>query len=223
MILTEKAMTKSIAIAAAALVLGVGMVAYLLVRHGPKKDLELTAAALDRVKSWHEESEGPGSQRGSWVHTTSDMVCPQGEHAIVDESDAGSVVTHREVFNTMKYVYYRSPDRWVRYGDSSNECASGPHLDGVGINLKLAEALSGASVQAGITRNVGSEACRDYRVHGVWRDFIMCVNQSDHLPREIVSSLFKDENGEFVKPLRATYSKWNRVSVSDFPANVPSD
>jgi hypothetical protein len=218
-------MSKLTVFAAAALLVAIGILAYVRLHQGPEKDLELTVAALGHVNSWHEEYEGPGGVIGTWDHSISDKLCPQGEHVIVDETDSASVMTHRENFYTAKNVYYRWPDRWVYVSSRGrvNDCSSAPHLDAVGIGLSLEDVLRGASVRAGNERMVGSEPCRDYHVKAVWREFIMCVNQTDHLPREIVSSLFKDESGQFVKPARATYSRWNSVTVSDFPEGFPKD
>lgn len=153
------------------------------------------------------------------------MVCPDGIRVIMDETDAASVTTHQEYFYTPKSVYYRRVGGWVRISNrtSADECGSTPDLDALGIRMRLEDIFSGASIRAGDERMLDSETCRDYHVKVAWREFLICVNPTDHLPREIVSSLFKDENGQFVKPERARYSKWNSVQESDLGVALPSD
>jgi hypothetical protein len=219
--------TKLIAIAGF-LVLAAGIGLYSLRQspphQSPGNDLKETAAALHSVRSWHEDYEGPVGPKGDWMRSSRDMVCPTGMHVIVDEPDADSIPIHREYFYTAKHIYYRSPGGWTGLGGTPiNQCLPPLHLDGVGIDLPLEDILSGARVFPRGTRMIGSASCRDYLVKSPWRDFIICVNQQDHLPREVVSSLFKDEQGEFVRPERATYSRWNSVSEFDLPDGLPSD
>lgn len=211
--------------ALAALLMVAGIFSYFQLRHRPKKELQLTVAALRDASSWHEEYDGPGEQPGTWQHTTSDMVCPQGQHVIVDETGVRQDLAHRELFDTATKSYYRWPNQWVQLNGFNGvklRCSS-RELDAVGILEPLGDLLATASVRAEGERMAGGEPCRDYRVTSPWREFVICVNPDDHLPREVVSSKFKDESGQMLKPERASYSKWNIVSVSDFPADAPRD
>jgi hypothetical protein len=215
-------MRSSIAIAAA-LMLTFSVFACRQPVHDPKDDLEATALALQHATSWHEEYDGPGGMRGDWLHRSSDRVCPHGLYMVIDEPQAESIPTHREYFHTAKKIYYREPGHWVGIGGTPvDECASGPNLDAVGIAMPLHDLLSGAHAISGDLRQVGSETCRDYRVQTSWREFVICINPDDHLPREVVSSAFRNEKGEFVNPERATYSKWNKLGEFDLPSDFPS-
>lgn len=158
------------------------------------------------------------------MSAVSDTVCPIGMHYIVDEPDGVFTPTHREYFYTVKHIYFRLQDNWTRLGGMpADQCTPPLHLDAVGIYMPFEVLLSQARIQAQDVRTVGAESCRDYHVETSWREFTVCVNESDHLPREIVSSLLKDEKGNLVKPERAAYSKWNNVTASDFPEDIPTD
>lgn len=191
------------------------------------KDLNLTVAALHHVNSWHEEYDGPGSVAGTWEHRVSDVVCSKGEHVVMDETAADSRETHAELFYTPHNSYYHQPYGsygWQKWGNGrAPECSAEPQLIGLGVALHLEEVLEGAAVRRGEARSAGSELCREYNVKGIWKEFTICINESDHLPREIVSSFFKDEAGEWIKPQRASYSRWNGVNESDLPSGAPAD
>jgi len=214
-------MTKLSLLIAAVLFLIVGIVVFLSRR--AEVSLDPTLAALTQVTGWHEEYEGPGAPSGSWVNRSSDTFCVLGEHLVEDDTQPSSAPPHREYFYTPKSIYFHTPEGWVKLGGTRSGEACSAYLDGIGPALPVKMLFAGAKVRLGEDRMVGSESCRDYHVKGPWSEFIMCVNEDDHLPRQIETSFLKDEKGEFVKPVRATYSRWNQVTAADLPADAPKD
>jgi hypothetical protein len=202
-------------------------------RASPLREIERSKEAMAEVKSWHYHTVR------YFVHLPpeiddADFVCPVFRHSISRTTNSGGGPLIREDISYFGRTYNRVGDQWVPNQSLQAEinsqtsmpifeCQNGPI--GSDVNALPYEAIiADGTVRRGGVRDVEGESCRDYDIavptpHDPAEkefQFTMCINESDHLPRETRRILPGSDQGQVT-----TYTLWNAFSEPQLPAGFP--
>ncbi len=202
-------------------------------RASPMREVERSKEAVAEAKSWHYhtvryfENLPPETD-------DADFVCPVFRHSIAETTKPDGSPLNREDIVYFSRSYNHIGDQWVlsegRQGGMNGqapapilECQDGP----IGLDetaLPYNAILSDGSVRRGDVQDVEGESCRDYDIavptpHDPTETefrFSMCINESDHLPRETRRTPPGSDHERVT-----AYTQWNALSEPQLPAGFP--
>jgi hypothetical protein len=202
----------------------------------PMREIERSSAAVARSKSWHYHTARPNFSSPDLPPETfdKDTFCPSYQRTVQKGTGSNGAPITIEYINFQGRGYSRSGDQWMpsrgRQQDVNAqgslpilECSAGTP-GGDDNSLPYPAILADGDVRRGAIRDVDGTSCRDYEItvptpHDTTEKdfrFSMCINESDHLPREAR----RTPPGSSQEGV-STFSQWNAWSEPPLPAGFP--
>lgn len=202
----------------------------------PMREIERSSAAVARATGWHYHIVRLNLADSGLPPDTieKDTFCPSYQRTIQSGIGSNGAPVTFDSISFDGHAYRRVGDRWdsnqnrqqeidARGSAPIFECSNG--AVGTDQNSLPYQAILGdGDVKRGPVREADGASCRDYEISvptphdPAEKDFrfAMCINESDHLPREIRRTL-PGASQETV----STYSQWNAWSEPPLPAGFP--
>lgn len=225
--LKENLLGRSILIVGTIVIVGFAA-AQVSYRMSPKRDLERTRDALVGTHSWHFHTVR--YIQGQPPETVDvDFLCPSFEHRTRSYTDARGETQVRESIHYFTNFYNHVDGQWLaapRQGGYSDpgipECQSGP-IGADQTSLPLESVIQDGSVTRGTLRQLDGESCREYEISAPTPHdpaermflFTICINESDHLPRETRRNVPPSDHETL-----SEFSSWNEMDKPDLPPEV---